>query len=80
MMYVTEEFEKSNTTACAVSVKVIPTLDIIMRGTKESILNGGWRSYTLQAVSNRYSIQAALQQHQHIIGHAQSFQKRVEPP
>ena len=37
----TEEFEKSNTTA--LNVKVIPTLD--MRGTKESILNGGWRSY-----------------------------------
>jgi hypothetical protein len=37
----TEEFEKSNTTA--MNVKVIPTLD--MRGTKESILNGGWRSY-----------------------------------
>ena len=33
--------EKNSTTA--VSVKVIPTLD--MRGTKESILHGGWRSY-----------------------------------
>jgi hypothetical protein len=41
--YMQDDATEEENSTTAVNVKVIPTLD--MRGTKESILEGGWRNY-----------------------------------